>query len=67
MNKRMNTKGKRVVEGNWEIAIDTYILLMKKVGKKIVKALVAQSHLIETPWTVACQAPPSMGFSRQEY
>ena len=19
------------------------------------------------PWTVACQAPPSMGFSRQEY
>ena len=21
----------------------------------------------ETPWTVAYQAPPSMGFSRQEY
>ena len=21
----------------------------------------------ETPWTVACQAPLSMGFSRQEY
>ena len=20
-----------------------------------------------TPWTVACQDPPSMGFSRQEY
>ena len=20
-----------------------------------------------TPWTVACQAPPSMGFSRQKY
>ena len=20
-----------------------------------------------TPWTVACQGPPSMGFSRQEY
>ena len=20
-----------------------------------------------TPWIVACQAPPSMGFSRQEY
>ena len=20
-----------------------------------------------TPWTIACQAPPSMGFSRQEY
>ena len=23
--------------------------------------------LFETPWTVDCQAPPSMGFSRQEY
>ena len=24
-------------------------------------------RLFTTPWTVACQAPPSMGFSRQEY
>ena len=24
-------------------------------------------QLIETPWTAAHQAPPSMGFSRQEY
>ena len=24
-------------------------------------------RLFETPWTVAHQAPPSMGFSRQEY
>ena len=23
--------------------------------------------LFATPWTVACQAPLSMGFSRQEY
>ena len=23
--------------------------------------------LFVTPWTIACQAPPSMGFSRQEY
>ena len=30
--------------------------------------LVAQFCLtLETPWTVACQAPLSMGFSRQEY
>ena len=29
---------------------------------------VAQSCLtLCNPWTVACQAPPSMGFSRQEY
>ena len=24
-------------------------------------------RLLETPWTVAHQAPPFMGFSRQEY
>ena len=24
-------------------------------------------RLFETPWTVACQAPPSMEFSRKEY
>ena len=24
-------------------------------------------RLVVTPWTVAYQAPPSMGFSRQEY
>ena len=30
--------------------------------------LVAKScQILVTPWTVAHQAPPSMGFSRQEY
>ena len=24
-------------------------------------------RLFATPWTIDCQAPPSMGFSRQEY
>ena len=24
-------------------------------------------RLLATPWTIAYQAPPSMGFSRQEY
>ena len=23
--------------------------------------------VVQTPWTVACQAPPSMGFPRQKY
>ena len=32
------------------------------------RVLTAQSCLtLVTPWTVACQAPPSMGSSRQEY
>ena len=31
-----------------------------------VKSL-SHAGLLATPWTVAYQAPPSMGFSRQEY
>ena len=38
------------------------------VDESEVKSEVAQSCLtLWDPWTVACQAPPSMGFSRQEY
>ena len=29
--------------------------------------LLSPVQLFATPWTVACQAPLSMGFSRQEY
>ena len=39
-------------------------------GGDIVKKLASHSvvsQLFVTPWTVAHQAPPSMGFSRQEY
>ena len=32
-----------------------------------VKAKVKKLQLFATPWTVAYQASPSMGFSRQEY
>ena len=37
-----------------------------KVGNKEVKSL-SHVRLFATPWTVACQAPLSMEFSRQEY
>ena len=36
-------------------------LLSLKVNVKLL------SQLFSAPWTVACQAPPFMGFSRQEY
>ena len=29
--------------------------------------LLSRVRLLVTPWTAAHQAPPSMGFSRQEY
>ena len=35
-------------------------------GKVKVKSL-SHVRLLATPWTAAYQAPPSMGFSRQEY
>ena len=36
-----------------------------RIGKKV--KLLSHVRLFATPWTVACQAPLSMGFSRQEY
>ena len=40
-----------------------YFLTIKKKVK--VKSL-SRVQLFATPWTVACQAPLSIGFSRQE-
>ena len=34
---------------------------------KVKVKLLSRVGLFETPWTAAYQAPPSMGFSRQEY
>ena len=34
---------------------------------KVKVKLLSHVRLLATPWTVAHQAPPSMGFSRQEY
>ena len=36
-----------------------------KVNVKVMS--LSHVRLLATPWTVAYQAPPSMGFSRQEY
>ena len=35
--------------------------------KTVVYLSLSRIQLLEIPWTVACQAPLSMGFSRQEY
>ena len=34
---------------------------------KVKVKLLSRDRLLATPWTAAYQAPPSMGFSRQEY
>ena len=37
------------------------------VPTKVKVKSLSHVRLFETPWTVAYQAPPSMGFSKQEY
>ena len=43
------------------------ILLESHRKKKKKVKLLSHVQLFATPWTVAYQATPSMGFSRQEY
>ena len=42
--------------------------MVPSIGLKVSEVkLLSRVQLLVTPWTVAYQAPPSMGFSRQEY
>ena len=51
----------------WDWKRSVFIPIPKKQSeRKKVKSL-SHVQLFATPWTVAYQAPPSMGFSRQEY
>ena len=47
------------------------IKILAKISSRFTLSLCVHVQSIsrdfETPWTVACQAPLSMGFSRQEY
>ena len=53
-------QGKGQGEGgtNGESNMETYTLLLSHFSRV---------RLLATPWTAAYQAPPSMGFSRQEH
>ena len=46
--------------------LNLLLLILLLLVKVKVKSL-SRVRLFVTPWTVACQAPPSMRFSRQEY
>ena len=41
--------------------------LLQYESEKVKVKLLSRVRLLLTPWTAAYQAPPSMGFSRQEY
>ena len=42
-------------------------LILKYIKTLLKVKLLSRVRLFATPWTVAYQVPPSMGFSRQEY
>ena len=60
---------KITADGDCSHEIKRRLLLEKKVMTNLVRSVQSLSHvrLLATPWTAAYQAPPSMGFSRQEY
>ena len=41
-------------------------MVVPNASLKVKENLLSRVRLFATPWTVAYQAPPSMGFSRQE-
>ena len=48
----------------------SYILVLHVIFRNLTTMyvfLASPLYIIVTPWTAAHQAPPSMGFSRQEY
>ena len=49
---------------SYVFSVKAYLILFFSV---CVLSLFSHAQLFETQWTVACQAPLSMGFSRQEY
>ena len=45
----------------------TYRLFLQLLTLLLLQSRFSHVRLFTTPWTAAYQAPPSMGFSRQEY
>ena len=59
---------KITVDGDCSHEIKRLLLLGRKVMTNLGGGLVTQSCLTPvTPWTIACQAPLSMEFSREEF
>jgi len=62
---------KITVDGDCSHEIKRHLLLGRKAMTNLLLLLLlsgfSRVRLLVTPWTAAHQAPPSMGFSRQEY
>ena len=64
---------KNQMTGSLQIKLELYFveyLINEYLAVEILKVkvkLLSRVQFFATPWTAAYQAPPSMGFSRQEY
>ena len=71
----MTSKSDRERQISYDIAyiwslkkmVQMNLFTKQKESQKVKVKLLSCLQLFATPWTVAYQAPPSMGFSRQEY
>ena len=54
----VHTKSLAIQTKVWKLPLDAFFIFLKSLSRV---------RLFVTPWTVAHQASPSMGFSRQEY
>ena len=58
---------KITADGDCSHEIKRHFFLRRKIMTNLESENEVTQWLFATPWTVAYQAPPSMGFSRQEY
>ena len=64
-NQNANTRGRWT--GNRRCLLKSEIHSLAQFSSSYMLSPFSPVRLSVTPWTMACQAPLSMGFSRQEY
>ena len=58
---------KKLLDGSFEFSKHSHVLTPRSLVIALCVCTLRGARLFATPWTVAHQAPLSMGFSRQEY
>ena len=66
-NKGKQSKKKKNKTQNKVIDLSKYKYIINQSKCRMHAELLSHVQLVAAPQTVACQAPPSMEFSRQEY
>ena len=66
-NKLLKTQNQLLFTSFYDYKCNNSFLFNYMTGVQTCALPICPVQLFVTPWTVACQAPRSMGFSRQEY